>query len=200
MKDLIPAGTSYMPGSTTLNGTPVADQLGTSPLVLGMLVNSPGAGPGIVNPGEGADVRFVVRVEASTTAAIVNTALIEPDGLAGALPEIPASVTTPVTPTAEIELTNMGPVTATAGTDITYVITLTNEGPSTANDVVLVNPTPPGLTLVSVTGDCTTLPCSLGAVEAGAGFGVERIRAGWPACGERDLPHSGRATRRPTRL
>ena len=111
-----------------------------------------------------------MRVDASATAAIVNTALIEPDGLLGSLPAFPAQVTTPVTPTAEIELTNVGPVTAIAGTNITYVITLTNEGPSTANDVVLVNPTPPGLTLVSVTGDCTTLPCSLGAVEPGAGF------------------------------
>ena len=172
VRDPIPAGTSYVPGSTTLNGTPVADQLGTSPLVLGMLVHSTGAGPGIVNPGEAADVRFIVRVDASTTTAVVNTALIEPDGSAGSLPEIPAAVTTPVTPTAEIELTNVGPVTATAGTDITYVIMLTNEGPSTANDVVLVNPTPPGLTLVSVTGDCTTLPCSLGAVEPGAGLGA----------------------------
>ena len=115
-----------MAGSTTLHGTAVADQLGTSPLVLGMLVHSPGAAPGILNFGEAADVRFIVRVDPSTTAAIVNTALIEPDGSAGLLPEFPASVTTPITPTAEIELTNSGPVTATAGTNITYVITLTN--------------------------------------------------------------------------
>ena len=172
--------------------------LGTSLLVLGMLVNSPGAVPGVVNPGEGADVRFVVRVDASATAAIVNTALIEPDGLSGSLPAFPAQVTTPVTPTAEIELTNVGPVTATAGTDITYVITLTNEGPSTANDVVLVNPTPPGLTLVSVTGDCTTLPCSLGAVEPGAGLGA----GGFALAGQRvvnvTFPFRA-ATRRPTR-
>ena len=191
VKDPIPAGTSYVPGSTTLNGMPVADLLGTSPLVLGMLVHSPGAGPGIVNPGEAADVRFIVRVDASTTAAIVNTALIEPDGLAGSLPAFPAAVTTPITPTADIEVTNVGPVTATAGTDITYVITVTNEGPSTANDVVLVNPTPPGLTLVAVTGDCTTLPCSLGAVEPGAAVGVGQSPGG-PARGERDLPHSDR--------
>ena len=172
VQDFIPAGTSYVAGSTTLNGTRVNDLFGTSPLVVGMRVNSPGAAPGIVNPGEGADVRFVVRVEPSATAAIVNRALIEPDGWSGSLPAFPAQVTTPVTPTAEIELTNVGPVTAIAGTNITYVITLTNEGPSTANDVVLVNPTPPGLTLVSVTGDCTTLPCSLGAVEPGAGLGA----------------------------
>ena len=172
VQDFIPAGTSYVAGSTTLNGTRVNDLFGTSPLVVGMRVNSPGAAPGIVNPGEGADVRFVVRVEPSATAAIVNSALIEPDGWSGSLPAFPAQVTTPVTPTAEIELTNVGPVTAIAGTNITYVITLTNEGPSTANDVVLVNPTPPGLTLVSVTGDCTTLPCSLGAVEPGAGLGA----------------------------
>ena len=38
--DAIPTGTTYRPNTTTLNGVAVADQLGTSPLVVGMLVNS----------------------------------------------------------------------------------------------------------------------------------------------------------------
>jgi uncharacterized repeat protein (TIGR01451 family) len=141
VKDAIPAATSYVTGSTTLNGTAVADALGTSPLVLGMLVNSPGAGAGIVNFGEAADVRFIVRVDPSTTAAIVNTALIEPDGSAGLLPEFPASVTTPVTPTAEIALTNRAGH-GDSRDRYHHVITLTNDRP--ANDVVLINRRRPG--------------------------------------------------------
>ncbi len=41
LRDLVPANTTYVPGSTTLNGTPVRDSSGLSPLVNGMLINSP---------------------------------------------------------------------------------------------------------------------------------------------------------------
>ncbi|HUG03681.1 MAG TPA: hypothetical protein VML92_04545 [Steroidobacteraceae bacterium] len=41
LRDQIPVNTSYVPGSTTLNGAPVADSGGTSPLVNGMLIHSP---------------------------------------------------------------------------------------------------------------------------------------------------------------
>jgi uncharacterized repeat protein (TIGR01451 family) len=41
LRDLIPANTTYVAGSTTLNGTPVTDTGGTSRLVGGMLINSP---------------------------------------------------------------------------------------------------------------------------------------------------------------
>ena len=51
VNDAIPVGTIYMPGSTTLNGAAVADQTGTSPLVVGMLVSSLGASPGVAASG-----------------------------------------------------------------------------------------------------------------------------------------------------
>ena len=41
IRDQIPVNTSYVAGSTTLNGAPVADSAGLSPLVNGMLINSP---------------------------------------------------------------------------------------------------------------------------------------------------------------
>ena len=96
VSDAIPAGTTYLPNTTTLNGVAVADVLGTSPLVVGMLVNSPLVSPGIVRPGESAVVKFRVRVNSSTTTSVVNTATIEPDGILGPLPAFPVSVTTPV--------------------------------------------------------------------------------------------------------
>ena len=57
-----------------------------------------------------------------------------------------------------------GPVTATAGTNIIHTITVQNNGPSAATAVSLFDAVPPGLTLVSVTGACTSLPCSLGSM------------------------------------
>jgi uncharacterized repeat protein (TIGR01451 family) len=43
LRDLVPANTSYVAGSTTLNGVAVPDSGGVSPLVSGMLINSPGS-------------------------------------------------------------------------------------------------------------------------------------------------------------
>ena len=129
-----------------------------------MLVNSPSVSPGIVRPGESAVVRFRVRVNSSTTTSVVNTATIEPDGIFGPLPAFPVSVTTPVVSTADLSVSKTGPVTAVAGTNVTYTVTVLNAGPGAANAVSLTDATPPGLTLVSVTGACTTLPCSLGTL------------------------------------
>jgi large repetitive protein len=41
LRDLVPANTAYVAGSTTLNGVPVPDSAGLSPLINGMLINSP---------------------------------------------------------------------------------------------------------------------------------------------------------------
>ncbi|MDH3626720.1 MAG: hypothetical protein OEV00_00025 [Acidobacteriota bacterium] len=41
LRDAVPVNTSYVPGSTTLNGAPVADIGGLSPLVNGMPINTP---------------------------------------------------------------------------------------------------------------------------------------------------------------
>src|SRR5262249_22600613 len=41
LRDAVPANTAYVAGSTTLNGTAVADVAGQSPLVTGMRINSP---------------------------------------------------------------------------------------------------------------------------------------------------------------
>ena len=41
LRDAVPANTTYVAGSTTLNGAAVADVAGLSPLVNGMLINSP---------------------------------------------------------------------------------------------------------------------------------------------------------------
>ena len=172
--DAIPTGTTYRPNTTTLNGVAVADQLGTSPLVIGMLVSSsavavsgkpPSTSPGVIEPGQSAIVSFQVLVNSSTTAHIVNTATIEPDGMDGPLPAFSVQVTTDVAVgSADLAVSMTGPVTAAAGTNITYSITVQNAGPSAADDVSLFDAIPPGLTLVSVTGACTSLPCSLGSL------------------------------------
>jgi uncharacterized repeat protein (TIGR01451 family) len=75
LRDLIPANTTYVAGSTTLNGAPVADSSGMTPLVNGMLINSPAnSTPGSMpadastNPANVATITFNV---------VVNTNVID---------------------------------------------------------------------------------------------------------------------------
>ncbi len=60
------------------------------------------------------------------------------------------------------------PDPATAGTNVTYLVTVTNNGPDQADNVVLSNTLPGGVTLVSATpsqGSCdTTITCNLGSI------------------------------------
>jgi uncharacterized repeat protein (TIGR01451 family) len=55
-----------------------------------------------------------------------------------------ATVATAVTPQADLALTNTGPAAVTPGTQITYTLSLTNNGPSDAQGVTLTDAVPQG--------------------------------------------------------
>lgn len=70
VSDVIPANTTYVPDSTTLNGVAVADPAGVMPYSRtspATEVHSPGANPGVVDGGSSAVVRFTVKVDAIST-------------------------------------------------------------------------------------------------------------------------------------
>lgn len=79
--DVIPANTTYVAGSTTLNSAAVADTGGHSPLESGMLVNTPGCAAGVVNRSAPAIVTFKVRVNDGLAEAtpLVNNATVTSD-------------------------------------------------------------------------------------------------------------------------
>ena len=52
---------------------------------------------------------------------------------------------------------------------MSYAITVTNNGPNAASNVTLSSPVPAGLLPVSVSGDCTSLPCSFAHLARTAG-------------------------------
>jgi uncharacterized repeat protein (TIGR01451 family) len=69
---------------------------------------------------------------------------------------------------ADLSVLKLGPAQAAPGSDVVYSITVTNAGPSDADGVQLVDPTPGGLIFVSTSGACATpFPCVLGMVPAG---------------------------------
>jgi uncharacterized repeat protein (TIGR01451 family) len=78
LRDAVPANTSYVAGSTMLNGAAVADVAGVSPLVNGMMINSPAnATPGSMpadassNPANVATITFEVVVNANVAGGTV---------------------------------------------------------------------------------------------------------------------------------
>jgi uncharacterized repeat protein (TIGR01451 family) len=61
LTELVPANTTYVAGSTTLNGVARADVAGAMPFVGGGSINSPSAAAGVINPGATAAEIAVVR-------------------------------------------------------------------------------------------------------------------------------------------
>jgi uncharacterized repeat protein (TIGR01451 family) len=61
MTEVIPTNTTYVAGSTTLNGVAVADVAGAMPYLTGAAINSPAAAAGVINPGSTAAEIAVVR-------------------------------------------------------------------------------------------------------------------------------------------
>ena len=61
LTEAIPADTTYVAGSTTLNGAAVADVAGAMPYVGGGAISSPAAAAGVINPGATAAQIAVVR-------------------------------------------------------------------------------------------------------------------------------------------
>jgi uncharacterized repeat protein (TIGR01451 family) len=60
-----------------------------------------------------------------------------------------ATVTVTITPTADIAIFKAGPSVGVAGSNLVYTITVTNNGPSLASNVVVLDQLPVGLTFVS---------------------------------------------------
>jgi uncharacterized repeat protein (TIGR01451 family) len=89
LRDLVPANTAYVAGSTTVNGGAVPDSAGLSPLVNGMLINSPAnATPGVMpadassNPANVATITFTVIVNPG----VVTGTVISNQGFVTAVP------------------------------------------------------------------------------------------------------------------
>ena len=169
LTDAIPAGTTYVAGSTTLNGVAVADRIGqTMPFAQGGPVNSPGEPAGQVNAGEAATVQFQVRVErehdrdrhqhgadrpgrARTTAADQPVGGHPGDAAGGR--------------GGDEGRTGQGHRRHQRGLHHHR----DQPGPVERYNVLLNDSTPQGLTFVSNAGDCTSLfPCSFGTLASGA--------------------------------
>lgn len=98
--DNIPAGSSYVSGSTTLNGTLVADVGSAMPYAgAGGLIKSPSYGAGVLSYNGAATVKFRVTVTANG-GTITNSATLEGTYNGGAIAQNTNTVFTNLTPDA----------------------------------------------------------------------------------------------------
>jgi uncharacterized repeat protein (TIGR01451 family) len=162
LTDQLPAGTTFVsaaPGSPTC--TVASGQLTCA---LGTMANGAqqtvtlvvAVGPGL------AGTTIADNAQVTSTTADANAA------------NNSATVSTPVRASADLQLTQTGPVSVAAGGSLGYTITVKNAGPDAAAAVALSDTLPPGLTGASATttaGSCAIatgqLSCLLGAIANG---------------------------------
>lgn len=154
--DPIPTGTTFIPNSVTINGTPTSN---IDPAL--------GISLGTLNPSESVVVTFQVRVVSiPPNGIIVNEATItytfQPNP-----GEPPVTVITPTPPTTtNVNTATTNPtksadkVFALLGDTITYTISLQNTGTVPATNVLVTDPIPAGTTFIpnSVTINGVTQP------------------------------------------
>ncbi len=123
-----------------------------------------------------ASAQFTLVVEAGNTTSASNTATVSTESADTNPNNNTSTVVTAVTPSADVAVTKIGPGTISAGANITYDVTVTNNGPSDAANVSLTDTLPAGTTFVSATQDSgpafscsgtSTITCTIDPLPAG---------------------------------
>jgi uncharacterized repeat protein (TIGR01451 family) len=116
-------------------------------------------------------VTVTFAIPAGATGTIVNVASVASDTSDPNPVDNTSSVSTLIVSgasSADLAVSKTGPATAIAGTAVTYAIGVVNNGPDAAANVVLSDPTPPGLTFVGADAPCASgFPCALGTLPSG---------------------------------
>jgi uncharacterized repeat protein (TIGR01451 family) len=135
--DTLPAGTTFV--SLTRDSGPAAS------------CTFPPAACTIPILGNGQTGVFTLVVHVDQTGTLTNSVTVTTESFESDPSNNSDSVETTVSADADLAVTKSGPATAVAGTNVTYALTLTNNGPSDAANVALSDPIPAGTTFVSIT-------------------------------------------------
>ncbi|MGG5257805.1 DUF7507 domain-containing protein [Phycicoccus avicenniae] len=149
VQDAIPANTTYVRNSTTLNGTAVSDT-GSAPFfpyATSTAVNSSGVNSGIVAQGASATVTFRVTVNSLTAAvrSVCNQATVTASGLSSTLSDDPGVAgsgdpTCNLAYTPGIQVTKTAsPTTVNISGPVTYTYTVINNGNEPLRAVTLAD-------------------------------------------------------------
>src|SRR6185369_4910726 len=105
----------------------------------------------------------------TTPDPIVNTASVSTSTLETSLADNSDGQSTNISfVQADLSIVKSGPASAMPGQNVVFTLHIANAGPAVATNDVVTDPTPGGLTLVSVTGGgCSTLPCTIASLAVG---------------------------------
>jgi uncharacterized repeat protein (TIGR01451 family) len=167
LTDGVPANTTYVANSTTLNGLPVGQpDGGNSPLAAGIPISSsnltpplPGPGGGTLSPGQSAVLEFYLQVNAGTPAGtqISNQAVVSTNELPNVLTDGDGNPATGPEPTIVIvgngqaltiskTVTVVGGGPVLVGSTLEYLVHVTNVASVPAQNVVITDDVPGLLT------------------------------------------------------
>ncbi|MBB4664830.1 putative repeat protein (TIGR01451 family) [Conexibacter arvalis] len=183
--DVLPAGMSYVPGGVTVDptafGTPSSYADSDTLTVSGPIM--PGETVTItarvrVSPDHGCDVNAANQAQGTLTVGALPPITVDSDDPTTVDPgdETLARVVC----SADLSIVKVPSASpAHPGQPLDYTLTVRNDGPSTARDVVVADTLPSQLTVTSVPAGCTAsgqvVSCALGALAPGA---VQTIQIG----------------------
>ncbi|MDO5656507.1 MAG: isopeptide-forming domain-containing fimbrial protein [Flavobacteriaceae bacterium] len=157
LRDAIPAGTTYLRGSTKLNGTTMQDINGQMPFATSKQINSPNSQNGRIAAGSCATIEFKVIVQ-QLQGEICNQASITYTGSNGELlsdnPELPGGNDLtcrdiiPPSPTLSILKNSLPTNPVTIGDTIHYEIVVGNPGTVEARFIEITDTLPAGVDYV----------------------------------------------------
>jgi uncharacterized repeat protein (TIGR01451 family) len=161
LADPIPPGTTYVAGSTKVNGIVVADGPGgTMPFATAALINSAGKPAGVIAFGAAATVQF--SVVAGSAATVLNTATIDPDGAGPGSAKNVSAVNSGLSGPSVSKA--FSPTTIGAGGKSTVTVTLTNPNATAITGVNVTDNLPSGMVIASPANVGTS--CPVGAASA----------------------------------
>ena len=140
LTDALPTGVTFVSGNSSTGATVTAAALAS------------GLNLGTLNSGATATVTVLVGVAGATRGTLTNTATVAATETDSNTANNTATATTTVNGSVDVGIVktdSSDPVVA--GGTLTYTITVTNNGPSTATNVVVTDPLPTGLTFTSGT-------------------------------------------------
>ncbi|WP_333490450.1 DUF6923 family protein, partial [Bacillus mobilis] len=162
--DPIPSGTTFVPGSVTVNGIPTAGN------------PSVGIPLGTIPAGGTVTVTFQVQIGTSTpppSNPILNTASVQGDNTAQTFSN---EVSTQINYAVLSSTKSVDKAIANVGDTLTYTVTLTNTGNVSADNVLFTDPIPNGTTFVANSFTINGVPQP--GANPGAGVNIGSIAAG----------------------
>src|SRR5439155_6431045 len=131
--------------------------------------------------GATASFTIVAQVSASTPdgSTLTNTATVSSVTFDPNTANNAATATTDVR-AADLSITKSAPAEATSGTDITYHLTVTNNGPTTSTGGTVTDVLTVGVTFKSASADCaftapSTVGCSFGTLAIGSSVSLDIV-------------------------